>query len=118
MYFRVKYADGTKDTLNLIDSTKIGKTYRRTDTNQVFKVINAVNFKLTMDDIDNLRVMLEGFTEGIYFNIYKRVMKCLERGIPAIRFDSYEKEHLQLLLDTEGLPEFKTTLIKIIGDTQ
>lgn len=114
MYFKVMYTDRRKEILNLREDTKVGKTYTRTDNNKVFKVLNKVNFYLTLDDLDNLRVMLEGFTEGTYFDMYKRVMAALNKGIPSIRFSFYEKEHLSMLLDSEGLPEFRQTLIKIL----
>lgn len=114
MYFKVVYTDRSKEILNLRADTKVGKTYKRTDNGKVFKVLNKVNFRLTLDDVDNLRVMLEGFDSGIYNDMFKRVMKTLDKGIPSIRFSDYEKEHLELLLDSEGLPEFRQTLLKII----
>lgn len=114
MYFKVVYTDRSKEILNLREDTKVGKTYKRVDNDKVFKVLNKVNFRLTLDDVDNLRVMLEGFDSGIYNDMFKRVMKTLDKGIPSIRFSDYEKEHLELLLDSEGLPEFRQTLLKIL----
>lgn len=115
MYFKVMYTNRNKDILNLREDTKVGKTYTRTDNGRVFKVLKQVNFKLTIDDVDNLRVMLEGFDDGVYYNMFKRVMAALVKGVPSIRFSDYEKEHLELLLDNEGLPEFRQTLLKILG---
>ena len=115
MYFKVQYTTGGTDILNLRDDTQVGKTYKMYN-GQVFKVLGKKTFKYTMDDLDNLRVILEGYDEGEYYDIYKRVMKALDKGVPSIRFSSYEKELLGMQLEHEDLPYLRQTLIKVIGE--
>lgn len=121
MYFRVQYrGSNKKDVLNLVDSTQVGKVYRRTDNNQVFKVLGKANFKYTLDELDTLRVMLEGYTAGPYYELHNRVCEALIRGVPNIRISSLEKDYLGYIYINSGYcnEEEKKLLIKITNIDQ
>lgn len=116
MYFKVKYANNKTEVLNLADNTKVGGTYKITGTNTIFKVLAKVHYKYTLEDLDILRVCTEGYESGDYYNICHRVLRALKSGIPNVRFSSYEKELIAMIIDHENIPEFKEALKRIVGD--
>lgn len=116
MYFKVKYANSKTEVLNLADNTKVGSTYKITGTDTVFKVLAKVNYKYTLEDLDILRVCTEGYEYGEYYNICQRVLKALKNGVPNVRFSSYEKELIAIIIDHENIPEFKEALKRIVGE--
>ena len=70
------------------------KIYTLTNGKQ-FKVIRKAKFKYTIEDIDNIRVMMEDYDIGtVQHNLCMRMARAFKEKVPAVRFSDKEREIL------------------------
>ena len=116
-FYRIKYKNGKTDILESFVKLEPGYIYNG-GNGKYFKVIGVINFKYTLEDIDNLRVLMEGYDEGtLQDNLRKRLAKAFKSQIPSIRISSEEKDLLSYVYyENEYLSEGdKATLRKVLG---
>lgn len=120
-FYKVQLENGEQTILEFNNQTQliIGKRYKTKDKG-IIKVLSECRFKYTFNDVDNIRVMMEGYEEGtIQDNLRKRMEKAFKQPTPAVRFSLAEKEILSYIYyESKMLSEDKKeTLRKILkGD--
>ena len=62
-----------------------------------FTVKSKKNFKYTLEDIDDIRVLTEGYEYGTGKDICEHMMQAWERKIPNVHFSREEKEFLSYI---------------------
>lgn len=118
IYYRVQYQDTFKeDTYESPVTLKIGRYYRLNNGKQI-KVLGKLNFKYTFEDIDTIRVLMEGYDKGtVQSRLAQRMWKAFNSPTPAVRFSSEEREILgYIYYESEMLSDRdKKTLEKVLG---
>lgn len=92
-YYSIVYGDDkSEEIIETNQELKVGCRYKLND--RVFVVKAKKNYNLTLEDIDNIRVLTEGYEDGTGRDIYHHVMDAWERKIPNVRFSNEEKDFL------------------------
>lgn len=116
-FCKIVYSDGKLDVIESFIKLEIGKLYKGKDNN-VFKVVGISKFKYTYKDIDNIRVLMEGYDEGtVQDNLRKRMTKAFNSKTTSIRLSFEEKELLSYIYyENEYISESdKETLRKVLN---
>ena len=92
-YYKVLY-DGEKKERIIETKQDLIPGNRYEMAGKKFTVKGKKNFKLSLEDIDNIRVLTEGYTDGTGKDIYLRMMQAWERKVPNVHFTNEEKDFL------------------------
>lgn len=119
IFYKVMYQGDNKTRLFESNTElKINAFYRDNKNNRIFKVLNRCNFRYTLEDIDNIRVMMEDHDVGtVQSNLCERMNKAYNELNPAVRFTNEEKELMSYMYyEDEYLDNGqKETLAKVLG---
>lgn len=115
-YYSIVYGDDkSEEIIETNQDLKLGCRYKLND--RVFVVKSKKNYSLTLEDIDNIRVLTEGYEDGTGRDIYRHVMESWERKIPNVRFSKEEKDFLSYIYyENEHIgTDERITLAKILN---
>jgi len=118
-FYKVQLENGKQTILEFNNQTELvrGKKYK-TKEHGIIKIISETKFKYTFEDIDNIRILMEGYDEDtIQDNLRKRMIKAFNQPTPAVKFSSVEKEILSYIYyENKMLTEDKRiTLRKVLN---
>lgn len=118
-FYRIQYTDnGETAIIELVKPVVVGRIYTLKANYRRFLVLSEAKFKYTYEDIDNVRVMMEGYDIGtIQYRLCQRMARAFQAPTPAVRFTDEEREILSYIYyENEFISEKdRKTLRKILG---
>ena len=107
---------GKKDIIESKNKLRVHSYFYK--NNQPFFVNSEIKFKYTFEDIDNIRVMMEGYDPGtVQDRLRARMAKAFHGKTPSVRFTFEEREILSYVYyENVNISEKeKATLRKVLG---
>lgn len=95
-YYSVLY-DGEKKETIIETMQELQPDKRYALNGKVFTVKSKKTYKYTLEDIDDIRVLTEGYESGTGKDICEHMMQAWERKIPNVHFSREEKEFLSYI---------------------
>ena len=117
-YYSVLY-DGEKKETIIETLQELNPDKRYSLNGKLFTVKSKKTYKYTLEDIDEIRVLTEGYETGTGKEICEHMLQAWERKIPNVHFSKEEKEFLSYIYhENEYISETDRSVLEKVLDIE